>query len=257
MRTVIVTQEEPFYLPIFVSKVLGDLREVAAIIILPGIPTGFTPLSYIKRLHEIFGMKDFLIYGALFVYYRILDSLTYRRYSKRSYSVHSIARMNSIPVYKWQNINSSKSLDLLKVLQPEVIISVASPQVFKKKLINLAKYTINIHAALLPQYRGMMPSFWVLAKGENKSGVTVHYVNERVDKGKIILQKTIDVSPQETLHSLQRKVANVGATALLEAMERIQKGNGVGVRPGGGGSYYSFPTKEAAKEFRARGRRFI
>ncbi len=257
MRTVIITQEEPFYLPLFMNKVLRCLREIVAIIILPGIPEGFTVLSYVRRLYQVFGMKDFLIFGTLFIYYKLLDLLTHWRYYKRSYSVQSIARMSNIPVYKLENVNDSKSLHLLKILQPEIIISVASPQVFKKGLINLAKHTINIHAALLPQYRGMMPSFWVLAKGEAKSGVTVHYVNERIDKGKIIVQKTIDVSSQETLHSLQGKVADVGATALLEGMERIQKRNGIEDMPGGGGSYYSFPTKEAAEEFRARGRRFI
>jgi len=121
----------------------------------------------------------------------------------------------------------------------------------------LARHVINIHAALLPKYRGMMPCFWVLAKGEEKTGVTVHYLNEHVDDGNIILQNTIDISPQDTLHSLQSKVANVGAAVLLESLQRIERGNLDGIVRQGDGSYYSFPTKEATKEFRSRGRRFI
>lgn len=257
MRAVIVTQEEPFYIPIFMGKVLSESKGVVAVILLPGIPKGFSHISYIKRLYEVFGLKDFLAYGALFTYYRFLDLVDRWLQAKRSYSIHSVARRNSIPIYKLKSINSLKALDLLKSLSPEVLISVASPQIFKKQLISVAKHTINVHAALLPQYRGMMPSFWVLAHGEETTGVTVHYMNEYIDTGDFVLQKTIDISPQDTLHSLQIKVANVGAIALLEALEKIKKSDSPKITPQEKGSYYSFPTKEAAKKFKSRGRRFI
>lgn len=257
MKAVIVTQEEPFYIPVFLGKVLTEYEKVIAVIVLPGIPKGFTARAYIKRLYDVLGLKDFTAYGALFMHHKFSDLLSSCRQSDRFYSVERAAKKNSIPVYKLKKINAPESLNLLKTLEPEIIISVAAPQVFKKELINLAKYTINIHAALLPQYRGMMPGFWVLAKGEEKTGVTVHYMNEHLDMGNIILQKTIDVSPQDTLHSLQTKVANVGSAALLEALGKIEHGNGFGFMLEGKGSYYSFPTKEGAKEFRARGRRFI
>lgn len=257
MKAVIVTQEEPFYIPVFLGKVLAEYEKVVAIIVLPGDTKGFTTLSYIKRLYDVFGLKDFIAYGALFVHHKFLELLSRWRRFSRFYSVKSAARGNSIPVYHLKNINGPESLNLLKALEPEIIISVAAPQIFKKELINLAEHTINIHAALLPQYRGMMPSFWVLAKGEERSGITVHYMNEHIDMGNIVLQKTIDISPQDTLHSLQTKVANVGAMALLKALQEVEKGDSSGVSPQRDGSYYSFPTKEAAKEFRARGRRFI
>ncbi|MFC1983979.1 methionyl-tRNA formyltransferase [Chloroflexota bacterium] len=257
MNAVIVTQEEPFYIPVFLSKVLADYNKVIAVIILKGTPKGFTALSYIKRLYEVFGLRDFIAYGVLFMRYKLLNRLTMWRQFGRFYSVKSAARRNSIPVYKVKDINGQKSLRLLKTLRPDVIVSVAAPQIFKKRVINSAKYIINIHAALLPKYRGMMPSFWVLAKGEEKTGLTVHHMNEHVDTGDAILQETIDISPQDTLHSLQIKVANVGSAVLLEALKKIKDGNGSGFTLEGEGSYYSFPTNEAAKELKARGRRFI
>ena len=257
MKAVIVTQEEPYYLPLFMGTVLSQFKEVVAIIILPGIPTGFTPISYIKRLYDVFGLKAFLSYGILFVYHKLLALLGQRIKFRRFYSVKSAGRGNSVPVYKLENINALEAFSLLGSLAPDVIISVAAPQIFRKELLNLASHTINIHAALLPEYRGMMPSFWVLAKGEKKTGITVHYVNEYIDKGEIILQKTIGISPQDTLHSLQTKVANEGAVALLEALGKIKEGNVIRVIPRGVGSYNAFPTKEDAKVFRDRGRRFI
>jgi len=257
MKAVIITQEEPFYIPIFLGKMLAEYDKFIAVIILPGMPKGFTTFSYIKRLHDVFGPKDFATYGALFMHHKFLNLLnTWHRFD-RLYSVERVAKKNSIPVYKLKKINAQESLNLLKTLEPEIIISVAAPQIFKERVIQSAKHVINIHAALLPEYRGMMPSFWVLAKGEGKTGVTVHYMNDHVDTGDIILHKTIDVSPQDTLHSLQTKVANVGSAALLEALGKIEHGNGSRFMPEGKGSYYSFPTKEGAKELRARGRRFI
>ncbi len=257
MKAVIVTQEEPFYIPLFLGKVLAEYERVHGIIVLPWTLKGFNLFSYIKRLYDVFGLKDFIAYGVLFIYYRLLDQMSRWKQFGRYYSVKSAARSNSIPLYQLKNINSPESLNCLKALEPEVIISVASSQKFKEKAINSAKHTINIHAALLPQYQGMMPSFWVCAKGEGKTGVTVHYMNECIDKGNIILQETIDISRYDTLHSLQTKVANVGGVTLLNALKKIENDDGTGIPPQGEGSYYSFPTKEAAREFRDRGRKFI
>jgi methionyl-tRNA formyltransferase len=261
MKAVIVTQEEPFYIPIFLGKLLAEYKGIIAVIILPGIPKGFTIVSYGRRMYEVFGLKDFVAYGTLFIYYRFLNFLSHWAQFKRLYSVRAAAKKNSIPVYKLGSINSPESLNLLKSLKTEVIVSVASPQIFKKEIINLVNHSINIHAALLPQYRGMMPSFWVLAKGEVKTGITVHCMNHNIDTGNIILQKEIQLSPEDTLHSLQNKVACEGAVALLEVLERIEKSGDIDdivvSLEEEKGSYYSFPTKEAAKEFRARGRRFI
>jgi len=102
-----------------------------------------------------------------------------------------------------------------------------------------------------------MPSFWVLAKGEARTGVSVHYIDENIDTGNVILQKVIDISQKDTLHSLQTKVAITGSSALLEALHFIKNGAGAGITPKVEGSYFPFPTREAAKELRARGRRTI
>lgn len=257
MKTLIVTQNEPFYIPVFIGKVLGESREVIGLVILPGTPKGFNIITHVKRLFDVFGWRDFVAYGVLFIHHKICDLLSYWRKPARFYSAKAAARANSIPVYRLNNINGLESINLLKALEPEVVASVAAPQLFRKEILGLSKYAINIHAALLPQYKGMMPSFWVLAKGEEKTGVTVHYMNEHIDRGNIILQRTINISPQQTLHSLQNEVANVGAMALLEALEKIKKGETTGIPHQGSGSYYSYPTREAAREFRRRGRRFI
>jgi methionyl-tRNA formyltransferase len=256
MNLVIITQEERFYIPIMIGESIKSIDGHISVIILPSIPKGFTIFSYISRLFSVFGMIDFLKFGLLYMYYLILDIVTFFLKAARFYSVKSAVVRNHLKIYSVDNINSDKSINLIKELAPDVIISIASPQIFKKKLICSAKYVINVHAALLPKYQGMMPSFWVLAKKENDTGVTAHYVTEHIDGGEIILQKTIDISSNETLHSLQTKVAYVGSMVLVEALKRINIDH-KGYPQKGQASYYSFPTKEAAKEFRSVGRKFI
>ena len=257
MSIVIVTQEEPFYIPLMMNRITNIITDISAIIILPGLPHGFTTFSYFKRLYDVFGPIDFIKYGMLFAHHSAIDIFSRVLQLNFLYSVKSIAKRRNIPLFCVKDINSAESLSLLKRLSPEIIISIASPQIFKRDLIRSAKHTLNIHAALLPNNRGMMPSFWAMAKGEPETGVTVHYVDENIDTGDIIIQKKIVIEPNETLHTLQTKVADIGSVALIDAVRILHEGTIVPIRPRGEGSYFSFPTKEGAKQFRKRGKRFI
>jgi len=256
MKALIITQNEPFYIPKFLDIVLSKYENIIGIIILPGIPNGFTTVSYFNRLINVFGFKACIAYGTLLIKYKVLDLINALRKSSRCYSIRRIAKKNLISIYKLNDINAPESLKLIKALKPEIIISVASPQIFKRELIKLTPNTINVHAALLPQYKGMMPSFWVLAKGEQKTGITVHFMKDNLDSGDIILQKVIEISNHETFHSLQTKVAKYGAITLLDSLKIIEE-NKITTIPNGKGSYFSFPNKEAAKELKAKGHHFI
>jgi methionyl-tRNA formyltransferase len=257
MKALIITQEEPYYLPVFMGKVLGSYHNVAALITVAAKSKSFAFLSQVMDQYKIFGLKDSIIYGGLFLHHKVIDLLSRYIKTKRLYSVKAVAMKNAIPVYNLKNINELDSLQLLSSFAPDIIISIACPQIFRKDLINLSSYCINIHGALLPENRGRMPSFWTLAKGESVTGVTVHYINEGIDTGNVIVQKPIKITEKETWHSLQNKVAEVGATALLEALQLIESGDGAGTPQKIGGSYNSLPTKQAIKAFRARGRKFI
>jgi methionyl-tRNA formyltransferase len=257
MSIVIVTQDEPFYIPILMNRVANVLTEITAIIVLPGLPHGFTTFSYYKRLFDVFGPIDFIKYGLLFAHHTAVDFFSRVFQLNFLYSVKSIAKRRKISLFSVKNINSEETLSILQGLSPEIIISIASPQIFKRDVIRSARHTLNIHAALLPNNRGMMPSFWVLAKGETETGVTVHFVDENIDTGDIIVQKKIEIDPNETLHTLQTKVAYTGSDAVIEAVRILKEDIAVPIRPVGEGSYFSFPTKEAAKEFRKRSKRFI
>jgi len=257
VRIVIVTQEEPFYIPILLRNLLNRQQNIDGIILLPDLPHGFTRLSYFKRLFDVFGPIDFLKFGILYVHYKLADAIAVVWVLNRYYSVESTAKKWNIPLYILKDINSQEALRILKMLEPDILISVAASQIFKKDAIRSSKHTINIHAALLPHNKGMMPSFWALANGETETGITVHYVDEDIDAGDILFQRAFEISPDDTLHSLQTKVAHFGSDALIEVITMLENGKMETRKPQGEESYFSFPTKAAAQAFRARGRRFI
>ena len=104
----------------------------------------------------------------------------------------------------------------------------------------------------------MMPNFWQLYHGERRVGITVHEINEEIDDGRIILQKEVDVVPDESLASLMSRTKRIGAHLVIESIDMLEAGS-VRYRrnPAGEGSYYSFPTPADAKEFRRRGGRLL
>ncbi|MFB6273248.1 MAG: methionyl-tRNA formyltransferase, partial [Salinibacter sp.] len=140
----------------------------------------------------------------------------------------------------------------------DLVVSIACPQIVREDLLTCPpEGVVNIHGALLPKYRGKLPSFWVLANGEEKTGVTVHYMNEDLDDGPIIVQKEVPIRPDDTLHSLVlRSKVQYGASALAEAVRQIANGTvETEDNPEEDATYFSFPDGEAIRRFRTRGRK--
>ena len=117
---------------------------------------------------------------------------------------------------------------------------------------------INVHGALLPDYRGLLPSFWYLYNDEKTGGATVHYMSADIDDGDIIEQGSVDLTDCRSMFRLMKKTKTLGGELMVRAIEDIAKGT---VRPRKNetakGSYFTWPTVEQAREFRARGKRLI
>lgn len=260
MKIFLITQEDAFYLPTFLSIILkARSQDVMGITILPETTRKKGWSGLVKEHYRLFGPRAFLYQGVRFIWYRGLDLVTHVVPLPGFYSVQAAARRYRIPCYPAVNINSPAYLDTLRELAPDVIVSVNASQVFKSSLLTLPRLgCINVHGALLPKYRGRLPSFWVLFNGEKETGVTVHFMNERLDDGPIIVQRRVPVVPGETQHSLIVKTKKIGAELLLEALERLEQGQ-VEVQPNdcAYATYYSFPTPQDGRKFRSLGLRFI
>jgi methionyl-tRNA formyltransferase len=156
-----------------------------------------------------------------------------------------------------QDVNDPAFLETLRRLNTDLIVSVSCPQIFKQPLIELPpRGCLNIHGAILPAYRGVMPSFWMLAHDEDEAGVSIFFVNSEIDGGDLCGQRVFAIDRAESLDAFLRRSKGVAADLLLDVLESVERGD-VSRSPldVSNGSYYSWPDRDAVRKFRAAGRR--
>lgn len=254
MKIVLVTQNEPFFLAKNLDHLLDHLpadHSVVACVVLPPSPFG-QKKGMVRKAWDtlrIFGLRFFIHYA-----FRYL-----RAKFDPSCQVLRVLASRNIPVLRpMGSVNAPECLDRLRALQPDLLISIAGNQIFKRPLLDLApKGCLNLHTALLPRYRGLFPSFWVLRNGEAETGVSVFLVDEGIDSGPILVQKRITIENMSQ-EDLIRRTKALGMEALLEAIRLIHEG-GYTLMPNDDHAmtYHRFPTRKDVKVFLARGARFF
>ena len=165
-------------------------------------------------------------------------------------------KINIIELKK--SINSKDSLDILKQLKPDLLISIAGNEIFKEDLINLApKGCLNLHTAMLPKYRGLMPTFWALKNKEKHIGVSVFFVDEGIDSGPIIFQEKVEVL-NKTQEQLIIETKKLGMIGIIKSIELIASGSYELLKNDEKNmTYFSFPTRNDVKEFYNVGNKFF
>lgn len=137
--------------------------------------------------------------------------------------VKILAEKAGIPVFQFNRI--SKECEPLKVLGADIMVTAAYGQILRQNVLNLTpKGVINVHASLLPKYRGSSPIQWCIIKGETKTGVTIMRTDIGVDTGDMILKKEIAINPDETAGELFDRLSEVGKVALLDVLDLIESG---------------------------------
>ncbi|MBN2301718.1 MAG: methionyl-tRNA formyltransferase [Lentisphaerae bacterium] len=123
------------------------------------------------------------------------------------------------------DVNSKASIAAIAELRPNLIVVVAYGQILKKAVLDVPdRGCVNLHASLLPKYRGAAPIQWAITNGESRTGVTVMLMNERMDEGDIILKREVDIGYSTTGGELQDRLSIVGASALVEAVGMFANG---------------------------------
>ena len=123
------------------------------------------------------------------------------------------------------DVNEPNFAALLKGLKPDIVIVVSFGQILSPQILRIpVEGCLNVHASLLPKYRGAAPINWVLLKGEKRTGITTFYMDEKMDTGDIILQKEIEIVPQDNVSTLGERLAELGAEVLLKTLKLIKKG---------------------------------
>lgn len=139
--------------------------------------------------------------------------------------VKELALKYDIPVYQPLKAREESFVDTLKEMNPELIVVVAFGQILPKSILDIPKYgCVNVHASLLPRYRGAAPLNWVIINGEEKTGVTTMYMDEGLDTGDMILKSEIALDDEITAGELHDKMMVDGAKLLKETIDLIKKG---------------------------------
>ena len=189
-----------------------------------------------------------LIYG-FFKYCKIGTSMMLRKlYGGK---IENFCKSKQIPISHFPSVKDGKLLAVLQSKQIDLLISINCSQ-----KLNVAEYSyprlgsINIHNSDLPKYGGLMPILHAIRNDDKKSGVTVHYISNELDKGDIIAKDYVAISPSDNLFSVWKRSVDVGANLLTAAITNILSSDVVRHSNIGKASYFSFPTIRQILQYR-------
>lgn len=140
-------------------------------------------------------------------------------------AVKTFAKEKGLHILQPTNLKSEDFLDELKALNANLQIIVAF-RMLPKVVWDMPEYgTFNLHASLLPNYRGAAPINWAIINGETKTGVSTFFIDEKIDTGEMILQKEVKIDPKENAGSLHDKLMHVGSNLVIDTIKLIEQGN--------------------------------
>lgn len=146
-------------------------------------------------------------------------------------AVKVCAMEHNLPVFQPERIKKEEAVAVLKQYEADLYVVAAFGQILSREILDLPKFgCINIHASLLPKYRGAAPIQWAVIDGVEKTGITIQQMNEGVDTGDILLQKEYCLAKDETGASLFDRLCDLGAEAIVEAIAKIEEGSIVPVK---------------------------
>ncbi len=254
IRVVIITHEEPFLVPICISEILRLRRDCIVGIIASRKRRELRPFN----LLNIFGLRIFLQFASRYAFFKIRDFVYRFLDIGQAFCVKTLAKKKQVPFFLVDSANSENSLSLISSLCPDLILSVSAGEIFGERLLNIPRLgCLNLHSALLPHNRGLMPVFWSMLNDE-KVGVTLHWMVQKVDAGKIVFQKEIKVGAKDAWYNVAKRCKIVSARLAVNAFARIDTGETIrGIEIKKASTYKPFPSNPNVVQFLLQGKRFF
>ncbi|WP_419912436.1 methionyl-tRNA formyltransferase [Hoeflea sp.] len=238
-------------------KELGG--EVAGIICSTALIAGKSDREAMVKLGRAMGWR----YGGAWQLHRWLArlgalSLRLRGKPAGAGSLKALAREAGIPVFETADARNEDCLDQVRSWAPDLIVSNYFNQVIRQPMLAIPRVgAINMHPALLPRNRGLSPCFWAMANGDDTTGASVHWVDEDLDTGNIILQATVPIAPGESVISVSQKCSDSGARLLIDCITKLRTGHVPGApQDETKRSYYSWPSPGGIRRLYRRGYRY-
>lgn len=178
----------------------------------------------------------------------IHDKLKFsRRRSVTARSLDELARSAGIASFPCRSINTTDA-NVMQTFAPDLIVVANFSQIIRRNVLAIPRLgVINFHPTLLPLYRGPMPYYWIIKNRVQRSGVTIHFLDEGIDTGDIILQVEHDVAPEDDEASLRKTSIEIGSPLLVEAVRLVLAGTATRKPQEGAGSYFGMPPRGASR----------
>jgi methionyl-tRNA formyltransferase len=250
LKLVFVTEDDPLYVirffEVFFDEYPSDQIEIVGV----SVQEAFHEPKWktAKRIFNFYGPIDF---------FRLLSR--YFLVKLRGDSIAKLAQSKGLPLVECGSVNDPAYIERLKKLEPDVVASVAAPEIFKKGILDVPAHgCINIHSGRLPIYRGMMPNFWQLLKGEKHACVTVHEMVEKLDAGGVLGTLEWALKENDSLDRVITGTKQDGARLMLDVILNIKSGDAEPIPLDmSKKDYFSFPKPKDVKAFRKRGHKMI
>lgn len=250
LRVLFITEDDPLYIIQFFD-VFFDIypREEIDICGITIDRAFHEPLQKtVRRMLRFYRPLEVFRLGLRFIYAKVCAR-----------SIETLAVSMGIPLVATQSVNQPEYIEQVRALTPDVIVSVAAPEVFQLQLLALPPVgCINIHSGRLPMYRGMMPTFWQMLRGEQAITITVHRMVEKLDAGDILATQAFPIRTSDSLDRVIKGTKREGARLLLRVLCDLREGKAE-ARPLAmeQSEYFSFPKREDVRAFRKRGHRLL
>jgi methionyl-tRNA formyltransferase len=180
-----------------------------------------TPPFAVPALKHLLSQSDFEIAAAI----TQPDRARGRGQDVSFSPVKETALAAGIPVHQPEKIRAPEAQELIEALAPDVIVIIAYGQIIPRRLLPIPKLGwINLHASLLPKYRGAAPINWAVVNGESKTGVTSMRIDAGMDTGEILLQREMEIGPRETAPELAARMSELGAPLMTETLRGLAAG---------------------------------
>jgi methionyl-tRNA formyltransferase len=250
LRLLFVTEDDPLYVirlfEVFFREYPADTMEICGIT----IDRAFHEPAWktLRRMLRFYGVAGVARLSSRFLAARLTGR-----------SIARLAREKSIPMIPAESVNSPEYLQRVRQLAPDVIVSVAAPEIFRGEILRIPRLgCINIHSGRLPVYRGMMPTFWQMLHGEPAITVTVHEMAEALDAGKVLGTVLVPIEARDSLDRVITTTKAAGARLLIDVLGKIRQGQETRIPVDmTDKKYFSFPRREHVREFRKRGHRLL
>jgi methionyl-tRNA formyltransferase len=261
MKIVVLTQNDIHFIPANIEKLIkiATVDVVSVGIVRGPAEVGRKRWLFLRAFGGIQCGAFFLIglvkhiRAALFLMNRVF------RTSLRPISIKNVCYQNMIEFFEQVEPNSLDFIDYIKRNNIDLIVSFSAPQVFGPKLLSAPKMgCINLHCSLLPEFSGIMPSFWTLFKRAKKFGVTVHFMDTEIDNGEILRQAVLQHVPRSIYDNI-KATKTIGGGLMAETVRDLAEGRQIKVEQTGAPqrTYFGWPSLSDLNEFRRQGGRFI